>query len=86
MLQATIAIFLLCGFESVTALGEEAKNPKKDIARGVLLSLTIQGLVCYLFEYFAANYFKSQKRYPSRCSAVDHDPMSVHVSYRVFRG
>jgi basic amino acid/polyamine antiporter, APA family len=59
MLQATIAIFLLCGFESVTALGEEAKNPKKDIARGVLLSLTIQGLICYLFEYFAANYFMS---------------------------
>jgi basic amino acid/polyamine antiporter, APA family len=49
----------LCGFESVTALGEEAKNPKKDIARGVLLSLTIQGLICYLFEYFAANYFMS---------------------------
>src|SRR6202050_234508 len=59
MLQATIAIFLLWGFESVTALGEEAKNPKKDIARGVLLSLTIQGLICYLFEYFAANYFMS---------------------------
>jgi basic amino acid/polyamine antiporter, APA family len=59
MLQATIAIFLLCGFESVTALGEEAKNPKKDIARGVLLSLVIQGLICYLFEYFAANYFLS---------------------------
>src|SRR6202050_466336 len=57
MLQATIAIFLLWGFESVTALGEEAKNPQKDIARGVLLSLTIQGLICYLFEYFAANYF-----------------------------
>ncbi|HKV55516.1 MAG TPA: APC family permease [Candidatus Binataceae bacterium] len=59
MLQATIAILLLVGFESVTALGEEAKNPKKDIPRGVLLSLTIQGLVCYLIEYFAANYFLS---------------------------
>ena len=57
MLQATIAILLLVGFESVTALGEEAKNPKKDIPRGVLLSLTIQGLICYMFEYFAANYF-----------------------------
>ncbi|MGD0671738.1 MAG: APC family permease [Candidatus Binatus sp.] len=57
MLQATIAIFLLVGFESVTALGEEAKNPKRDIPRGVLLSLTIQGLFCYLIEYFAANYF-----------------------------
>jgi len=59
MLQATIAILLLVGFESVTALGEEAKDPKKDIPRGVLLSLTIQGLVCYLIEYFAANYFLS---------------------------
>ena len=59
MLQATIAILLLVGFESVTALGEEAKNPKKDIPRGVLLSLTIQGLFCYLIEYFAANYFMS---------------------------
>src|ERR1700736_4969413 len=57
MLQATVAILLLVGFESVTALGEEAKNPKRDIPRGVLLSLTIQGLVCYMFEYFAANYF-----------------------------
>ncbi|MGD1028863.1 APC family permease [Candidatus Binatus soli] len=59
MLQATVAILLLVGFESVTALGEEAKNPKKDIPRGVLLSLTIQGLFCYLIEYFAANYFLS---------------------------
>ncbi len=46
MLQATIAIFLLVGFESVTSLGEEAVNPKRDIPRGVLLSLTIQGLFC----------------------------------------
>lgn len=59
MLQATVAILLLVGFESVTALGEEAKNPTKDIPRGVLLSLTIQGLFCYLIEYFAANYFMS---------------------------
>ncbi len=59
MLQATIAIFLLCGFESITSLGEEAKNPKRDISRGVLLSLTIQGLFCYMIEYFAANYFMS---------------------------
>jgi basic amino acid/polyamine antiporter, APA family len=59
MLQATIAIFLLVGFESVTSLGEEAKNPTRDIPRGVLLSLTIQGLFCYMIEYFSANYFMS---------------------------
>ena len=59
MLQATIAIFLLCGFESITSLGEEARDPKRDISRGVLLSLIIQGLICYMIEYFGANYFLS---------------------------
>ena len=58
-MQATVAILLLVGFESVTSMGEEAINPTKDIPRGVLLSLTIQGLFCYLIEYFAANYFLS---------------------------
>jgi amino acid transporter len=57
LIQACVAILLLVGFESVTSLGEEAKNPKKDIGRGVLLSLAIQGAFCYMFEYFAANYF-----------------------------
>jgi amino acid transporter len=54
--QSTIAILLLVGFESVTALGAEAKNPDKDIKRGILLSLGIQGIAAYLFEYFAANF------------------------------
>jgi APA family basic amino acid/polyamine antiporter len=55
--QGTIAILLLVGFESVTALGAEAKNPKRHIRQAILLSLTIQGIFAYLFEYFAANYF-----------------------------
>ena len=38
-------------------MGEEAKNAKRDIPRAVLLSLGIQGVICYLVEYFAANYF-----------------------------
>ena len=55
--QATIAILLLVGFESVTALGAETKDPKRNIPRGIMLSLAIQGLLCYVIEYFAANYF-----------------------------
>jgi basic amino acid/polyamine antiporter, APA family len=57
LVQACVAILLLVGFESATSLGEEARNPRRDISRAVLLSLLIQGLICYLFEYFAANYF-----------------------------
>src|SRR5579859_1161786 len=56
-IQACIAILILVGFESVTSMGEEAKNAKRDVPRAVLLSLGIQGVVCYLIEYFAANYF-----------------------------
>ena len=55
--QSTIAILLVVGFESATALGAEAKNPARDIPRGVLLSLVIQAVIFYLFEYFAANFF-----------------------------
>jgi APA family basic amino acid/polyamine antiporter len=57
--QSTIAILLLVGFESVTALGAEAIRPEKDIKKGILLSLIIQGGLCYLFEYFAANFATS---------------------------
>lgn len=60
VIQACIAILILVGFESVTSMGEEAKNAKRDIPRAVLLSLAIQGIACYLIEYFAANYFLNQ--------------------------
>jgi amino acid transporter len=56
-IQATVAILILVGFESVTSMGGEAKNPTKHIPVAVISSLLIQGLVCYLIEYFAANYF-----------------------------
>ncbi len=56
IIQACIAILILVGFESVTSMGEEAKNAKRDIPRAVILSLLIQGVFCYLIEYFAANY------------------------------
>jgi basic amino acid/polyamine antiporter, APA family len=56
-LQATVAILILVGFESVTAMGGEAKNAKHDIPIAVITSLLVQGAFCYLFEYFAANYF-----------------------------
>ena len=56
-IQACIAILILVGFESVTAMGEEAKNAKRDVPRAVLLSLVVQGAFCHrAIEYFAANY------------------------------
>lgn len=52
--QSTIAILLLVGFESATALAAESKSVK-NVSRGTILSLVIQGLIFYLFEYFGAN-------------------------------
>ena len=56
-IQATVAILILVGFESVTSMGGEAKNAKRDVPIAVIVSLLVQGLFCYMFEYFAANYF-----------------------------
>jgi basic amino acid/polyamine antiporter, APA family len=56
-IQATVAILILVGFESVTAMSGEARNAKRDVPLAILISLLIQGVFCYFFEYFAANYF-----------------------------
>src|SRR5271169_5359420 len=56
-IQATVAILILVGFESVTSMGGEAKNAKRDVPIAVITSLLVQGAFCYLIEYFAANYF-----------------------------
>jgi amino acid transporter len=56
LMQATIAILILVGFESCTAFGAEAKNARRDVPRAVIIALVIQGLFAYLIEYFAANY------------------------------
>jgi basic amino acid/polyamine antiporter, APA family len=57
--QATVAILILVGFESVTSLGGEAKNAKRDVPIAVITSLLVQGAFCYLFEYFSTLYVLS---------------------------
>jgi basic amino acid/polyamine antiporter, APA family len=59
LIQGCIAILCLVGFESVSSMGEEAKDPKRHIPIAIIASLLIQGGFCYLIEYFAANYFQS---------------------------
>ena len=61
MIQATLAIMLLVGFESCTAFGAETEDPQRTIPRAVILSLAVQGGVVYLFEYFAASFMMSDR-------------------------
>jgi APA family basic amino acid/polyamine antiporter len=54
--QAALAMILMVGFESSTALGASASNAKRDIPRGTILALIIQGVFTYLIGYFAAGF------------------------------
>ena len=72
--QATIAILILVGFESVTSMGGEAKNATRDVPIAVITSLLVQGCFCYLFEYFAANYFLNSG-YPMASAAGSAAPI-----------
>ena len=73
-MQATVAILILVGFESVTSMGGEAKNAKRDIPKAVIISLLVQGAFCYLIEYFAANYFLSSG-YPMTTASGSSAPI-----------
>jgi amino acid transporter len=72
--QATVAILILVGFESHTAMGGEAKNARRDVPVAVIVSLLVQGVFCYLFEYFAANYFLNSG-YPMQSAANSAAPI-----------
>jgi APA family basic amino acid/polyamine antiporter len=61
LVQSTIAILILVGFESSTAMAPETKNPETTIPKAIVIALFVQGVCAYLFEYFAANYMVSEK-------------------------
>jgi APA family basic amino acid/polyamine antiporter len=73
LFQATIAILVLVGFESVTALTAEAKNPR-DVPKAIILSLVIQGAFCYLLEYYGMQAWINSK-YPFSAAAASNSPI-----------
>ena len=60
IIQSTLAILILVGFESCTALAAETHDPKRNIPRAIILSLVIQCCFAYMFEYFAASYMVNE--------------------------
>jgi len=56
LFQAALAMILMVGFESSTALAASASNAQRDIPRGAILALIIQGAFAYLVGYFAAGF------------------------------
>jgi amino acid transporter len=56
LFQAALSMILMVGFESSTALGASASSAQRDIPRGAILALIVQGAFAYLFGYFAAGF------------------------------
>ena len=73
LFQATIAILVLVGFESVTAFTGEAKNPK-DVPKAIMLSLAIQGLFCYLLGFYGVQAWMNSK-YGFAAAAASNSPI-----------
>ncbi|MCY2927426.1 MAG: APC family permease [Planctomycetota bacterium] len=61
MVQSTLAILILVGFESCTALAAETKEPQRNIPKAIIISLVIQGLFAYLLQYLATGLMVSDK-------------------------
>ncbi len=61
LVQATIAILILVGFESCTALAAETKQPEKNIPKAIIIALIVQGVFAYLFEYLATGLMVGNK-------------------------
>ncbi|MBN2085996.1 MAG: APC family permease [Anaerolineales bacterium] len=61
LFQGAFAILILAGFESSTSLAAEAVTPQRDISRGTVLSLLLQGLFAYLLAYAAFNLAVSDR-------------------------
>ena len=86
LFQASLAILVLVGFESVTALTSEAKNPK-DVPRAIVLSLVIQGVFAYLFGFFGLQAWINSK-YTFGAAAVSAAPLGdmVRIMGDIFFG
>ena len=56
LIQAVVAMTLMVGFESSTALAASASDAQRDIPRATVLALIIQGAFAYLVGYFAAGF------------------------------
>lgn len=60
-LGLVLAVFSFVGFESATALGEEAKSPLRTIPRSVFTSVAVVGFLFVFFSYIEVLGFRGLK-------------------------
>jgi amino acid transporter len=82
LVQAAAAIFLVLGFESVVSLGVAAVNPRRDLPRGTILALLLQGLLAYSLQYFAFSFALT----PEGLTAVPLGDLALRIGDRLLAG
>ncbi|TCS96829.1 APC family permease [Hazenella coriacea] len=74
---ASILCFSFLGFDAVTTLSEETKNPTKTIPRGILLIALFGGCLFTSVSYFA------QSLYPDASVFQDPEGASAEIAYHI---
>ncbi|AGZ36581.1 APC family permease [Pseudomonas sp. SWI6] len=75
---ATILCFSFLGFDAVTCLSEETKEPGKIIPRAIFLTALIGGVVFITVSYFMQAYFPNNARF--------HDPEAALPEIALYVG
>lgn len=67
---ASVLCFSFLGFDAVTTLSSETKNPKKTIPRAVMLTTLSGGLIFFSASWFIQLYFPSNIRFQHPAEAL----------------
>jgi putrescine importer len=80
---ATILCFSFLGFDAVTCLSEETRNPGKTIPLAIFLTALIGGVVFIGVSYFIQAYFPTMQRFHDQEAALPE--IALYVGGKLFQ-
>jgi putrescine importer len=80
---ATILCFSFLGFDAVTCLSEETRNPGKTIPMAIFLTALIGGVVFIGVSYFIQAYFPTMQRFHDQEAALPE--IALYVGGKLFQ-
>ena len=83
MAGATILCFSFLGFDAVTTLSEETRQPEKTIPRAIFLTALIGGAVFILTSFFIQAYFPTMERFQDHEAALPE--IALYVGGKLFQ-
>jgi len=86
LFQAALAMMLMTGFEASTALGANANRPQRDIPRGTVLALVLQGVLIYLVSYLAVGLAFNTRLSPPNASTAPIGELAWQVGDALLAG